>query len=217
MTIKKKILITGASSPILKKLIEKIDKGKYDVCAVTRNKRSLQFSNIDIAEGNFCNPVFANELLKGVQIVIHAAAVTHSYNKKDYLDINLEGTKILVDSSKINEVKKFVFVSSRTAVMESGAYGYSKLQAEAYLRENLDNWLVLRPAEVYGGNTSKGIDKLIEDICNRTWVICPLSVDNKLYPIYINDVVDIFYDLIFVKEKNKEIVTINGKSWVYIL
>ncbi|MEK7255916.1 MAG: polysaccharide biosynthesis protein, partial [Bacteroidota bacterium] len=59
-----------------------------------------------------------------VDYVIHLAGVSDG----NVLKVNYEGTKNLIDSCVENKVKKFIFVSSYDAVLDT-KYGKSKLKA----------------------------------------------------------------------------------------
>jgi nucleoside-diphosphate-sugar epimerase len=61
-------------------------------------------------------------IFKGYKMFIHGAAVTHTFNEMGYYNINLNGTKNLVDIANPCQVKGFVSVSSNTAGIKSGAY-----------------------------------------------------------------------------------------------
>ena len=71
---------------------------------------------------------------KGIDIVIHAAAIKHvpicEYNKKEAYKTNVIGTKNLINSSLKNKVKKFLFISTDKAADPTSVMGKSKLKAE---------------------------------------------------------------------------------------
>ena len=212
MNKKTKILITGASSELMQKFIHNIDTDIYDIQAITHNKFYAGKESVHVLKGDICDVEFLNDALQGVQIVVHAAAVTHRLNPKDYYKVNVNGTINLVNAAKLNQVEKFIFISSRTAVPDSGAYGESKLQGEQYLKDNFNDWLIFRPAEVFGIGKQEGIEKLISDITNKKFVLCPLQVKSKLYPVHADDVIKIMLDCVFKLQKSNEIITINGNQ-----
>ena len=208
------ILITGASSILMQDMIEKIDKKKFKIWAVTRDKSKIKNSEIEILEGDICTPIFINNIIreKKIDIVIHAAAVTHTFNTQDYFDVNLQSTMHLVNASKNNNVSKFIFISSRAASKQSGAYGFSKLKAEEFIKTNFVNYLIIRPPEVFGGNKNEGIDKLIQDVFHKKVILCPVNLKSKLYPIYNSDAIQIIFNLIFNTPLDNKLVTFSGKE-----
>ncbi|MDO9152980.1 MAG: NAD(P)-dependent oxidoreductase [Paludibacter sp.] len=212
MKSKTKVLITGASSDLMEKFIEKIDAENYEIYAITRDKNHIINESVHVLEGDISDSEFVNNALNGVQIIVHAAAVTHKLNPTDYFKVNFQGTVNLVNAAKLNGVEKFIFISSRAAVQKSGAYGLSKLQAEQYIQNNFNKWLIFRPSEVYGIEKEEGIQKLIRDISTKKFVICPINVKSKLYPIHVDDVIKIMNDFIFKFQSHNEIITINGEE-----
>ncbi len=216
MTYQPKILITGASSEIMQKLIKRIDKKKYQIIALTRNRNRICNPDIEVVEGDICDPHVTDRFTQHVKLVIHAAAITHSINKADYYEINYNGTKNLVNSALLNNTQNFVFISSRVAGENSGAYGKSKLYAERIVKKQLDDWLIFRPGEVFGGNKMEGIEKLIFDVLHKKLIFYPAGLTSKLYPVFIDDLVDIIYNSIFIKNDSKKTITVNGdKGYTY--
>ena len=71
---------------------------------------------------------------KGVDIVIHAAAMKHisicEYNPAETIKTNIRGTKNIIKASIKNKVKKIIFVSTDKAVYPSSDMGLSKRKAE---------------------------------------------------------------------------------------
>jgi dTDP-4-dehydrorhamnose reductase len=214
MSALRTVLITGASSALMTELIEKIDRQQYKIIAVTRDKSRIKTKEIEIAEGDIADEKFIEQVIRDnkIDLIIHAAAVTHTFHAKDYFFTNLLCTMHLVNVAKKYKVSKFVFISSRTAGEQSGAYGESKLKAEEYIKEHLTDYLIIRPSEVFGGNKGEGIDKLIEDVFNKKILICPVNLKSKMYPIYNKDAINIIYGLIFNPADDAKMAIVNGKE-----
>lgn len=208
--MKMKILISGISSPIMQKFISLIDFSKYEVIGITRNPARIQLDNIELIEADIRDTVKLADCLKSCHMVIHAAAVTHSFNEKEYFQVNLDATKTLLDSAKAANVKRFIFISSNTAGTESGAYGLSKLLAEEYIQNNFNGYTIFRPSEIYGGRSKEGIEKLINDVLDKSIVFCPLDVPSKFFPIHMDDAVKMMYNYTFDDECLNKTVAING-------
>ncbi|MBL7892792.1 MAG: NAD(P)-dependent oxidoreductase [Bacteroidia bacterium] len=206
------VLITGASSALMQELIKKIDRSKFRVFGISRNISKIDGLNIEVLIGDINDQVFIHNIIqdKKIDSIIHAAAITHTRNTADYFKVNLQGTINLVDAAKGNNVHTFIFISSRVAGNKSGDYGLSKLQAEDYLKNNFDHWLIIRPSEIYGSNKNEGIDKLIHDVEQKKIILCPINVKSKLFPIFYIDAAQAIYELIFDHSYEKKVITING-------
>ncbi len=216
MNSKKKIFITGASSELMKKLISLLNKEEYEIYCLYRNTYDTLGDNIIGITGDIREIQKLQEQIKSCDIIIHAAAITHSSNKKKYYEINLNATKELVDIAVEHKIKKFIFISSRAAGIKSGAYGKSKILAEEYIKQNIENQLIFRPAEIFGSDKKEGIEKIFSDIKTKKYIICPLNIP-KLYPVSIDDTVRIIHDFSFLKNTINQTVTINGnKGYTYV-
>ncbi|GHA30070.1 hypothetical protein GCM10007103_09200 [Salinimicrobium marinum] len=211
--MKKKIFITGVSSEIILSLIDRINMDEYEIYGLTRNPENINSNGkVTLIKGDIQNINTIEVYLKECSVIIHAAAVTHSFNEKKYFNINLKATKELVKMATQCGITKFIFISSNTAGKKSGAYGVTKFFAEKYIENNFQKWLILRPAEVYGGNKKEGVEKFISGIIDNPMSLYPAGVPTKLYPIHLDDLADIIYNVVFEEEITNEKITICGPT-----
>ena len=209
--MKTKIFITGISSEMVLTFIKYIDLSKYEIYGLSRAPEAIKTNlKINLIKGDILDLSSFQTYIKECSIIIHAAAITHSFNQKKYFDFNLEATKNIVKLAIKNKVEKFIFISSNTAGERSGAYGKTKFLAEKYIKNNFPNWLILRPSEVYGVRKSEGIDIFISDNLKNPIAFYPAGVPSKLYPIHIDDVGSILYNIIFREKLIREKITICG-------
>jgi nucleoside-diphosphate-sugar epimerase len=91
--------------------------------------------------------------LDGIATVIHGAALGPGPDRRDeeLFAVNAEGTRRLLDCCAQSGVRRFVHVSSM-GVKSASAYGRSKLAAEDHVKRSPLEWLILRPAQVFGPN-----------------------------------------------------------------
>lgn len=210
--MKKKLFITGISSEMMLRLVSKIDPSQYDIIGLSRSPEKIQPHNFQLIKGDILNIKHLGINFSEIDMIIHAAAITHTFDAKPYFEVNLKATQDLVDVAKANDVKKFVFISSRTAGMQSGAYGISKIQAENYIKANIENWLIFRPAEVYGASKQEGIEDLIRNTIQKPYALCPIQITSPMFPIFVDDLIQVLYDKTFNSNLNKETITIGGKK-----
>ena len=207
----KKIFITGITSEIMQRLVQLIDMKKYEIYGLTRNPGEVNFpSEVNLVIGDIREVKSFESCLADCSILIHAAAVTHSFSEKKYFEVNLEATKNLISVANLFKVKKFVLISSNTAGEKSGAYGLTKYRSEKYLEQHFEDWLILRPSEIYGGNKKQGLDKLVFSLFDKAAMLYPTGVPTKFSPVFIEDVAQIIHQLIFEQKKKKEKITICG-------
>jgi nucleoside-diphosphate-sugar epimerase len=209
MTTKQRVFVTGASSELMLQVLSKVDTEKFDITGLTRSKGSLEHSGVQWLEGDIQTPEQYRKAVAESDIIIHAAAITHSKTQKDYFDVNHAGTRKLISCISQDKKPLFVFISSRVAGEESGAYGVSKLRAEEEVKK-LKRWVIIRPSEVYGGTKSEGIEKTINEAINGGVQLCPVGVKSKMYPIHISDTVNVIFEIAFEKETENQTIVLNG-------
>jgi len=210
---KERLLITGASSGFVKYLLQKLNRQKYHCIGVSRSLKRLQDVPLDEKiEGDISDKKFVFECVQKADSILHAAAITHALKAQQYYEVNLDSTTYLVDATKEFKLKRFIFISSRTAVPNSGAYGESKLAAEKYIQKHCENWLIFQPSEIFGLTKKEGIEKLIEDTISKGQVLCPAGVTNKMYPIHIDDCMDLTCQAIEDPTQNNQVITLNGSE-----
>ena len=185
-----RVLITGASSVLACKLVALLLEREKISIRLLEYRSPARMESCETVSGDMDDPESLNRACQGVDEVLHLAALTHSSNDSEYFKVNREGTQNLIDACKKNNVRRFIFISSMAAKKNGGAYGLSKLASEALVIESGLQWVILRPAEVYGPKMNEGIGQLI------TWVkkfkIIPVIGDGSysLSPVYIDDVVE---------------------------
>jgi len=140
-----------------------------DVC--TLGQLGSQSSNVELVVGDIRNHETCLECCKGIDIVAHLAASTgvptSVENPKDDMEANVIGTFNMLEASRHNGAKKFIFASSGAPVGEVeppiheelaphpvSPYGASKLTGEAYCSAYYKTFglktISLRFGNVYG-------------------------------------------------------------------
>jgi NADH dehydrogenase len=212
ITGRKRVFITGASSTLLQEVIQHIPTDGFEVVGLTRNAVPTKVSNTRWVLADLFEPEKYAHELNSADIIIHGAALTHSRNDSEYYRVNVEGFKTLLSQVEDKHRPLFVLISSRVAGPDSGAYGKSKLLAEKLLEETISNWLILRPAEVFGGSKNEGIDSTVHSAMSKRIQPCPIGLRSKLYPIHRSDAAKAVYKAIFEDNVRNQIIYINGSS-----
>jgi nucleoside-diphosphate-sugar epimerase len=203
-----RVFVTGINSELMRRLVNKMPLDKFEIFGLSR--KNILIPNVTIVSGDLQNVENWENALKDIDLIIHAAAITHSYDASEYFRINTEATEKFILLAVKNKVKQFVFISSRTANLASGAYGASKYLAEQFLIKNHSNYIIFRPSEIFGGQKGEGIDQLISDAKTKRIIACPVGIDNKLWPIFLDDTVALIYAYLFNRNTFCETITLNG-------
>lgn len=140
-------------------------------------------------KGNLGDPRSLLSACQNINVIVHLAGITHSHDAELYYDINTRGTENLLRAADAGKVGHFIYISSRAASVDGGAYAHSKLLAEKKVREYPGGWTILSPAEVYGAGPEEMISRLISLV--RKYPIVPVPGGGKyvLRPVFVDDVV----------------------------
>ena len=167
----KKIQITGATGFLGSRLVEIMSTIKgLEILATGRTLKTQNISkksNLKYILGNLEDTKFVDSLVKGVDTIIHTAALSSQMgNPKDFQRANVEATKHLLKAAKANKIKKFIFISSPSVyfrfkhqleLKESdtlpkpvNSYAYSKREAEKLVQSSKIPYIILRPRALIG-------------------------------------------------------------------
>jgi len=192
-----KVFVTGATGFLGKKLIEQLVKKNIEIVCLVRDKSKLSIhKNIELVKGDLRESKSYEDALKGVDTVIHAAALVGVEDKEKNFDVNLKGTQELIKAMKKHDVKHCVFISSISAgLAQRSHYAESKRKAERELLLSGIPTTVLR-LNVLIGKDSPQLTKIIS---MASLPIIPMVGSGKkvIQPIAVEDIYSIW------KRKNK--------------
>ena len=222
-----KILITGASGFIGKRLVSALNTEKNTLSALSR-------SNIPGIETVVCNLQFekiSREALKGVDIVFHLAGIAHDSSSQEdqkeskYIAVNFNATKNLTNLAAKSGVKKFIFLSSVKAggnIMSShsmsesdqskpdGIYGRTKREAELQVikigKQSKMHVSIIRSALVYGPSMKGNLYDMYTGI-RKGWFPSLPKISNKRSMVHVDDLVKA---MLFVAEDSRT----NGEIYI---
>jgi UDP-4-keto-D-QuiNAc 4-reductase len=209
-----RILVTGASSPlavgVLRELLLNHDLEFW--CGRHRKDIPIADPRVHVIDLDLESDV--SETLSRAQfdLVIHFAGVTHASDEKQYWKVNLEGTVRLAEAVRANGCRRFVYISTRCATHGSGAYGESKLAAEQELQQlEWGSLLIIRPAEIYGGGSNEGIDRLLA-VARRSRIVPALFGHSNLSfaPMHVDDFSKLVAQLVQQHDSGVKIETVCG-------
>jgi nucleoside-diphosphate-sugar epimerase len=211
METSRHVFVTGASSELMQEVLKRLDPSKYTASGLTRTPEPLVSDKVSWVVGEINQPESYKAEVAKADIIIHAAAVTHSKKPASYFKVNVEGTQSLINAIPEGKSPLFVFISSRAAGEESGAYGISKLRAEKEVKK-LSSWVVIRPSEVFGGSKAEGIDKTIRSAIEGGAQLCPVGIESKMFPIHLKDTAEGIFQATFNESMKNQTLTLNGST-----
>ncbi len=234
-----RILVTGGAGFIGSHLVEALVSRGYNVRVVddlsTGRESNLEAvrDKIEFFKGDIRDPAVMIDAVKGVDVVYHLAAkinVEESYAKPDlYWEVNVLGTRLIVESMVRMGVKRLIFMSSAAVygdpvyipidenhpVNPLNPYGETKLEGEEIIRRSIKRGeiqaVIVRLFNAYGprqeGNPYAGVvQKFIERVSSgKPPIIFGDGLQSRDF-IYVKDVVS---GLLYILERVEDSMILN--------
>lgn len=208
-----KIALTGASGytggHLLKRLLARGDSVK----ALVREGSvtpELKASGAEIVNGILGSAPDAKRLVDGCEVVMHVAAVYRTAGHPDayYREINVSGTRLLLEAAAAAGVRRFVHTSTvgvhgdvknppgdeNAPIAPSDIYQETKAEAEAMAREfgkgHALEVTIVRPGAIYGPAETRLL-KVFRGIARGRYAVVG-SGRPHYHLVYIDDLVDGF-------------------------
>jgi nucleoside-diphosphate-sugar epimerase len=231
----KNAFVTGASGFTGSYLCKALKEKNYNVKALVRknsNREKLEKMDIQFIEGDLVDPESIKRKIKDTDIVFHIAALyrQEGVSKDMFTKVNLEGTRIMLDESVANGVKRFVHcstvgvqgeISNPPATEEApykpgDHYQVSKLEGEklalSYFNEGKIDGVVVRPVGIYGPADTRFL-KLFKHIYKGNFKM--IGKGNVLYHLtFVGDLVQGIIQAGEIPDASKQIYTIGGNEYL---
>lgn len=206
-----RLLITGATGFIGSRLALCARQAAYDVTVTGQvnnpveagRRQALEAAGVRVEVGALQEPAFAARVVADCAIVIHLAAAQHEAGVPDqyFRDVNVAGTRTLLEASRRAGVRRFVYGSTigvygtaSDGVLDEESppqplniYGQTKLEAEAVVREfarDLETSIV-RISETYGPGDNRLL-KLFRAVARGRFMMIG-SGRNRRQVIHVED------------------------------
>lgn len=212
-----KVLVTGVRGFIGAAVARAAHRQGHEVIGVDKSAEGRSLPDaVDMIEGDITRPAAWRSAFRGVDVVVHSAAVHLAGQIQDgpirSIEVNLHGTRLMLDTAAQSGVSRFVYLSSAKAYGEPLAfpsseadllnpvepYGLAKTLGEEYCRyyaaRGAMDCVSVRPFSVYGPDQDLHtgyIGQLIEAwLSNRP---ATLSGQPRFLRdfVHIDDVVDV--------------------------
>ena len=217
------ILITGGTGFIGSHLVDALISKGEDVRLLVRkttNVEEFENSNIDIFHGDITDKNTLKKITKDVDIIYHLAGKVGEWGALDseFIEININGTKNILNASLENNVNHFIFCSTPgvlglTGYPEAkedlpynprGIYEKTKCEAEKLVMRFHEEMglpmTIVRPDFVYGPGDMRRL-KLYKAIKNNFFFMIG-DGGSFLHPTFISDII---YGFELVRNNRKAI------------
>ena len=221
-----KIFITGATGFIGSHLVKTLqERNNCEIkCLVRKNSKTgnLQKCDAELFFGDLLDKNSLQEGVKDCKVIYHLAGKVFARKTEDFIDVNVTGTKNLLEAAVSAKIEKFIYFSSIAAVGPNRrkdvllnenspcrpitSYGKSKYEAEklvhAFSKHYELSSIIIRPPMVYGpGATDCRSAKLFEMIRGKKFVFIG-DGKNTLNTCYIENLI---HGVLLLNEKGKSL------------
>lgn len=231
----KKVLVTGATGFTGGHLAEELVNQGYSVRAIVRPKKDVQKLKklgIETVAGDLLKKDTLRSAVKGIDTVYHIAAVFREQNvpHQHFFDVNVGGTKNLLEAALDAKVRRFVHCSTvgvqgeikNPPAKETAPYGpgdyyqQSKVEGEKlalqFFKEHDIEGVVFRPVGIYGPGDTRFL-KIFKFVNSGGFRM--IGRGDVLY--HLTFVKDLARGIILCGEKKEavgELFTIGGNEYV---
>ena len=181
----KHLLITGGTGYIGSRLVEMAVSNGHQVTLLGKNENDVQCRTLSWRLGDAIpKTAFLSDDVEKVDVVIHLA---HDWNVNGKeKNINLDGSRILLDSIRKNRIPRFIFCSSVSARWSAlNQYGRTKAQVENLL--DGEGEISARVGLVYGGKR-RAMWGAICKLVDISPVLPMFGINKPVQPIHVDEV-----------------------------
>lgn len=207
-----KILVTGGTGFTGKALVLRLLKDGHHVVAMDYKEglktEELRKAGAEVIIGSVTDKDIVNRAMKGVEIVQHLAAAFREMNVPNqfYQDVNVGGTKNVLEAAFNERVKKFIYCSTcgvhgnidnppggeDAPIQPADYYQKTKYEAEPIVLEYFKKGLktvIVRPAAIYGPGDPERFFMIFKRVAKGTF---PMFGNGKTlyHPLYIDNLID---------------------------
>jgi dihydroflavonol-4-reductase len=231
MKERKTVAVTGGTGFTGAALITRLAADDYQVRALARNASGIaSLPNVQVIVGDLSDKGALNQLVQGVDTVFHIAAMYRNEGSfEEFLAVNFEGTRALLESSRQAGVRRFVYCSTigvhgtvaQTPADENAPfnprdyYQESKLMAEKHclaMHNQGIEVVVIRPCGIYGPGDTRML-KMFRMIDKGTFFFVG-SAQPNFHPVYIDDLVQGFVLVMSIDQAAGEVFIIGGPRYL---
>ena len=207
-----KILVTGGTGFTGKALVRRLLNDGHQVVALDFQEglktQELREWGAEVVIGTVTDKEVVDRCMKGVEVVHHLAAAFRQLNVPNsyYWDVNVEGTRNVLEAARRENVKKFVYCSTcgvhgnvdnppgneESPINAADYYQQTKYEAEPIVKEYQQKGMettILRPAAIYGPGDPERFFMIFKRVNKGMF---PMFGNGKTlyHPLYIDHLVD---------------------------
>jgi 2-alkyl-3-oxoalkanoate reductase len=209
-----KVLVTGGTGFTGKALVRRLLGAGHKVVAMDYKEghktQELREWGAEVVIGTVTDPGVVRRCMEGVEVVHHLAAAFREMNVPEthYFQVNVEGTRNVLEAALARSVRKFVYCSTcgvhgnvdhppageDAPIQPADYYQRTKFEAEPIVKEFFRRGMktvILRPAAIYGPGDPERFFLIFKRVATGTF---PMFGNGKTlyHPLYVDNLVDSF-------------------------
>ncbi len=232
---KQTVLVTGGTGFTGSHLVRRLLARGHEVRVVDYQKGlfydELEGLGAQITIGSVADKALMDELTAGCDTVHHLAAAFREIDdpKEIYWDVNVNGTRYLLEAAHEHQVKKFVYCSTQgvhgdvknppgdenSPIAPADYYQFTKYEGEKVAHEYMAKGLdvtILRPTAIYGPGDPGRWFMLFKYTANGRFLMFG-NGKTTYHPVYIDNLVDAFEAAVAKPEASGETYIIGDKEY----
>ena len=209
-----RILVTGGTGFTGKALVRRLLDAGHQVVALDFKEglktEELRQWGAEVIIGSVTDKEIVEKCMPGVEVVHHLAAAFREMNVPDsyYHEVNVQGTRNVLEAALRCGVKKFIYCSTcgvhgnidhppggeDAPIQPADYYQATKYQAEPLVQDYFNKGLktvILRPAAIYGPGDPERFYMIFKRVARGTF---PMFGSGRTFyhPLYIDNLIDAF-------------------------
>ena len=209
-----KILVTGGTGFTGKALVKRLLDESHQVVALDYKEglktQELKDWGAEVLIGSVTDKSIVKKCMQGVEIVHHLAAAFRELDVPNtyYDEVNVNGTRNVLEAALDAGVKKFIYCSTcgihgnidhppageEAPIQPADYYQRTKYEAEPVVNEYFAKGLktvILRPAAIYGPGDPERFFMIFKRVAKGSF---PMFGNGRTYyhPLYIDNLIDAF-------------------------
>lgn len=213
------ILVTGGTGFVGKALIRHLVEAGYPVRTLIRpSSKSPSLPRgvaVDVAVSSLNDERGLRAAMVGVDTVFHLAGGEWHGPRASLMDIDIRGTRAVVNSAKDAGVERLFYLSHLGADRAS-AYPVQKAKAiaEEFIRRSGLDYTILRTAILFGPNDglTTGLKRILKSF--PFFFLCPGDGKVMLQPLWVEDLVTCLTWSLDDHETRNRIIDIGGPEYL---
>ncbi len=207
-----RILVTGGTGFTGKALVQRLLQDGHQVVALDFQEglktQELRDWGAEVVIGTVTDTAVVDRCMKGVDVVHHLAAAFRQLNVPNsyYWDVNVQGTRNVLEAAWREKVKKFIYCSTcgvhgnvdnppgdeQAPINAADYYQQTKYEAEPIVAEYQQKGMatvILRPAAIYGPGDPERFFMIFKRVKKGLF---PMFGNGKTlyHPLYIDHLID---------------------------